>query len=104
MTATYPGKITVGEIEKETRIQIVEHLNREHRLLDIFFSEIRQFKDLALQIAGTVVDKEKYNLNYMSLGGRLSFYEEISRRLKFLLFILQNFGESNSLTMFVLTW
>eukprot|EP01119_Soliformovum_irregulare_P016659 TRINITY_DN4860_c0_g1_i1.p1 TRINITY_DN4860_c0_g1~~TRINITY_DN4860_c0_g1_i1.p1 ORF type:complete len:2591 (-),score=801.00 TRINITY_DN4860_c0_g1_i1:32-7804(-) len=102
--STYPGKITVGEIEKETRIQMVEHLNREHRLLDIFFSEIRQFKDLALQIAASVVDKDRYNLNYMSLGGRLSFFEEISRRLKFLLFILQNFGEMLHINRYELLW
>ncbi len=36
------------DLEREKMVQIVERLNTEHRLVDTFFKEVKQFKAVAI--------------------------------------------------------
>lgn len=84
---TYPDK---KNKKMDNISSVIEWLETNYKLLDLFFEELVHYKSLAKNALSNIKSIETINLDNQNLVGKLSHLQQIKERLDFLEFILKN--------------
>ena len=89
--------------ERENRMMVIARYHHEHHFIDLFFQELIKFKSTAIENAKTY-EHSGFDLNQVSLAGRLAYLNEVKARLNYLKFVLEHHEEVLPYNNYEILW